>query len=67
MHSTLVDENQIKQWFKSQKDSAGKGYSKFITEWKKHHGDEKKEFQQDIVRAYNYLAQKNGFAPVELI
>lgn len=64
--SPLMDESQIKQWFKSQKDFAGNGYSKFITEWKKQHIDEIKEFQQDIVRAYNYLAQKNGFAPIEL-
>lgn len=64
--SELKQSDHIKQWYKSQKENAGRGYSKFINDWKKYHVIEVAEFQSDLIKAYNFLADKNGFEKVDL-
>jgi len=63
--SELLEEDHIKQWFKSQERNAGRGYSKFIKEWKKQNPRLVEEFIQQFVHAYNYLANKNGFEEIK--
>jgi len=55
----------IKDWFKAQKDFAGRGYSKFINYWKKNNADLVEKFVNDFVGAYNYVAKRVGSPVVE--
>ena len=57
----LEDIDRIKNWFKEQKVHAGRGYSKFLNEWKNRNEKEVIDFQKEFVRAYNYVASKTGF------
>lgn len=64
--SKLTDTDNMKQWFKSQKEHAGNGYVKFINAWKKANEQEIQQFQKDIVRAYNFIADKKGLSKISL-
>ena len=61
----LVEIDDIKEWFRSQKEYAGRGYSKFINEWKKRNNAEVKMFENEFIKAYNYVASKTGFTVFE--
>lgn len=54
------DIDAIKKWFKSQKEFAGRGYSKFLNLWKRKNPELVDQFQSDFIHAYNYLAKKIG-------
>lgn len=62
-HLTKIDD--IKEWFKGQKEYAGKSYSKFLKEWKKQHPCEIEGFEEEFINAYNYVAKKTGFEAIE--
>ena len=62
-HMESIDD--IKEWFRSQKDFAGKNYSKFIKEWKQNNPVEVDAFIIDFVRAYNYVAKHIGCKGIE--
>lgn len=57
-HLDNIDE--IKEWYKTQKDFAGRGYARFINAWKKEHLTEVDDFIYSFVRAYNYVAKRVG-------
>lgn len=57
----LEDINEIKNWFDSQSDYYGKGYSKFLKEWKSLHCEELESFRNQFISAYNYVAKRTGF------
>lgn len=56
----IEDIDTIKKWFKSQKEFAGRGYSKFLNLWKRKNPELVDQFQSDFIHAYNYLAKKIG-------
>lgn len=57
--------DDIKKWFEEQKEHAGKGYSKFLNEWKKRNPQEVDIFEKEFVKAYNYVANRTGFDKIE--
>ena len=61
----LDDIDEIKDWFEGQKGNAGKGYSKFLTEWKKRNTKEVEQFIYEFIKKYNYVARQNGFTEIE--
>ena len=50
-HLDSIDD--IKDWFKSQKKHAGRGYCRFLQQWKKNNLDLVAEFQEDFLKKYN--------------
>lgn len=57
--------DDIKEWFKEQKEHAGNGYSKLLNEWKKRNPEEVISFQKEFVSVYNYVARRTGFEVIE--
>lgn len=53
--------DDIKIWFDSQKENAGRSYSKFLNEWKKRNPELASEFIEGFTGTYNYVANKSGF------
>lgn len=51
--NTLSDISDIKEWFKAQKNYAGRGYSKFLNEWKKENPQEVMRFTEGFISTYN--------------
>lgn len=61
----IEDIDDIKEWFQKQKEFAGRGYAKFLNLWKIQHPELVKDFQEDFVKAYNYVAKKTGNQLIE--
>lgn len=57
-HLDSIDD--IKDWFKSQKKHAGRGYCRFLQQWEKNNLDLVAEFQEDFLKKYNHVAKKVG-------
>ena len=56
-----TDTDGYKRWFNGQKNLSGVSMqSRMIRYWVRCHPDEVREFQQQLIRAYNFAAQKNG-------
>lgn len=61
-HTDNMD--KIKDWFVKQKEFAGRGYSKFIKRWKDDNDSLSKEFVEEFIRAYNFVAKRIGSAVI---
>ncbi len=59
--NVLENIDEIKEWFEEQKQYAGRGYSKFLNEWKKRNMQEIISFQEEFICVYNYVANRTGF------
>lgn len=53
--------DDIKMWFKEQKEYAGRAYSKFLNEWKNRNPELVEKFIEEFIKTYNYVANKTGF------
>lgn len=64
----LEDIDEIKEWFKEQGEikQVGKGYSKFLQEWKKNNSKDIDEFIKTFIDSYNYVAEKTGFSTIDI-
>ena len=62
-HLDNIDE--IKVWFKAQKEFAGRNYRRFINEWKKENPQEVDDFIVSFVNAYNYVAKLVGCQTID--
>ena len=55
------DTNGYKRWFEGQRNLSGVSMqSKMMRYWVKKHPEEVRDFRQQIVKAYNFAARKNG-------
>jgi len=56
----LTENDHIKQWFRSQKEHAGRGYTKYWNVWITRNNKSVSEFLDEFVNAYNYSAGITG-------
>lgn len=57
--------DQFKTWFEQQTQYNRSAHSKMIRYWAKRNQDFVRKFREDFISAYNYVADKSGFARIE--
>lgn len=55
----LLDQKEIKQWFKELEGKKGRGYRSFITRAFEEKDDEKQEFIKDFIAAFEYVRSRH--------
>ena len=53
-----------KEWFNEQKQHWGRGCTRLINHWRKNNLEITDKFVNDFIKAYNYVAKKNGFEQI---